>query len=44
MQTKQSFYEIKNQIIKDRLKKIFSKNPKNIAKILAHFIKRSKNV
>jgi hypothetical protein len=36
--------EIKTQIIKDRLKKIFSKNPKAIAKILAHLIKRQKNV
>jgi hypothetical protein len=36
--------EIKTQIIKDRLKKIFNKNPKAIAKILTHLIKRAKNV
>ncbi len=46
MQTKQlsSKEEIKNQIIKDRLKKIFSTRPKSIAKILTHIIKRQKNV
>ena len=36
--------EIKTQIIKDRLKNIFSKKPKAIAKIFQHLIKRSKNV
>jgi hypothetical protein len=36
--------EIKIQIIKDRLKKIFKKNPKAIAKIFTHLIKRQKNV
>ena len=36
--------EIKSQIIKDRLRNIFSKNPKSIAKILIHLIKRSKVV
>jgi hypothetical protein len=36
--------EIKTQIIKDRLKKIFNKNLKAIAKILTHLIKRAKNV
>jgi hypothetical protein len=36
--------EIKNQIIKDRLKQIFRKKPKAIAKILTHLIKRQKNV
>jgi hypothetical protein len=36
--------EIKTQIIKDRLKRIFSKNPKAIAKILTHLIKRQKSV
>ena len=44
MQTKQSSYEIKNQIIKDRLKNLFSKNPKKIAKIFEYLIKRQKNV
>ena len=36
--------EIKQQILKDRLKNIFSKNPKKIAKILGYIIKRQKNV
>ncbi|MEO1924245.1 flagellar M-ring protein FliF [Caminibacter sp.] len=36
--------EIKYQIIKDRLKNVFSKKPKAIAKILEHLIKRSKRV
>jgi len=36
--------EIKQKILKDRLKNVFSKNPKKIAKILAYIIKRQKNV
>jgi len=47
MQTKQSSYkinEIKEDIIKGRLKNIFSKNPKKIAKILTYIIKRQKSV
>ena len=36
--------EIKTQIIKDRLRKIFLKKPNSIAKILSHLIKRSKSV
>jgi len=36
--------EIKTQIIKDRLKNIFSKKPKAIAKIFEYLIKRQKNV
>jgi hypothetical protein len=36
--------EIKSQIIKDRLRNIFGKKPKSIAKILTHLIKRSKSV
>ena len=49
MQTKQSFYnlksteEIKTEIIKDRLKNLFSKNPKKIAKVFEYLIKRHKN-
>jgi len=44
MQTKQSFYKIKEEVIKSHLKNIFRKNPKKIAKILEHIIKRQKNV
>jgi len=36
--------EIKSRIIKDRLRNIFFKKPKSIAKIFEHLIKRSKNV
>jgi len=36
--------EIKRRIIQDRLKQIFNKKPKAVAKILTHLIKRSKNV
>jgi len=36
--------EIKRKILKDRLKTVFSKNPKKIAKILEYLIKRKKNV
>jgi hypothetical protein len=36
--------EIKTKIIKDRLKQIFSKKPKAIAKIFEHLIKRQKSV
>ncbi len=36
--------EIKIQIIKDRLRKIFLSKPKSVAKIFTHLIKRSKNV
>ena len=36
--------EIKDRIIKDRLRNIFAKKPKSIAKILSHLIKRSKSV
>jgi len=36
--------EIKYQIIKDRLRNIFFKKPKSVAKIFEHLIKRSKNV
>ncbi len=44
MQTRQSSYEIKNRIIKDRLRHLFSKNPKKIARVFEYLIKRSKNV
>jgi hypothetical protein len=45
MENKQSQREeIKYQIIKDRLRNIFSKKPKGIAKIFEHLIKRSKSV
>jgi len=44
MKNKSQKEEIKSQIIKDRLRNVFSKKPKSIAKILAHLIKRSKNV
>ncbi|ACM93374.1 flagellar basal-body M-ring protein flif [Nautilia profundicola AmH] len=36
--------EIKYQIIKDRLRNIFLKKPKSVAKIFEHLIKRSKGV
>ena len=36
--------DIKIQILKNRLKEIFSKNPKKVAKILSFLIKRPKNV
>ncbi len=36
--------EIKTEIIKHRLKKIFLKRPKAIAKIFEHLIKRQKSV
>ena len=36
--------EIKTKIIKDRLKQIFSKKPKAVAKIFEHLIKRGKSV
>ncbi|WP_456478984.1 flagellar M-ring protein FliF [Nautilia sp.] len=36
--------EIKYRIIKDRLRNIFFKKPKAVAKILEHLIKRSKRV
>ena len=36
--------QIKEQILKDRLKIVFSKNPKKIAKILEYILKRKKNV
>jgi len=36
--------EIKYQIIKDRLRNIFFKKPKSVAKIFEHLIKRSKRV
>ncbi len=36
--------EIKQKILKERLKNVFSKNPKKIARILEHIIKRQKNV
>jgi len=41
---KQNITDIKYQILKNRLKEVFSKNPKSIAKILSFLIKRSKNV
>ena len=47
MQTKQSYSNIKNlkeEIIKGRLRNIFSKNPQKIARILEYIIKRQKNV
>jgi hypothetical protein len=43
MQTKQSFYDIKNKIIKDRLSNLFNNNQKNIAKIIMFMLKRDKN-
>ena len=49
MEIKQSFYnlksteEIKAEIIRDRLKNLFAKNPKKIAKVFEYLIKRSKN-
>jgi len=36
--------DIKYKIIKDRLRNIFGKRPKSIAKILTHIIKRQKSV
>jgi len=36
--------EIKYQILRDRLRKVFSKNAKNVARILSHLIKRHKSV
>jgi flagellar biosynthesis/type III secretory pathway M-ring protein FliF/YscJ len=36
--------EIKYEIIKNRLKNIFSQKPKAIAKILSHILKRQKSV
>ncbi|WP_459887069.1 flagellar M-ring protein FliF [Caminibacter profundus] len=36
--------EIKYKIIKDRLRNIFAKRPKSIAKILTHIIQRQKSV
>jgi hypothetical protein len=36
--------EIKYQILKDRLRQIFKKNAKSVARILTHIIKRHKNV
>jgi len=36
--------EIKQQILKERLSKIFSKNPKKVAKVLSYLLKRHKNV
>jgi len=36
--------EIKYKIIKNRLKNIFAKRPKSIAKILTHIIQRQKGV
>jgi len=36
--------EIKYQIIKDRLRNIFFKKPKSVAKIFEYLIKRSKSV
>jgi len=44
MKNVKSKEEIKSEIIKDRLKNIFSKNPKKVAIILMHLIKRSKSV
>ncbi|WP_024787900.1 MULTISPECIES: hypothetical protein [unclassified Lebetimonas] len=41
---KKNVEEIKKQIIKERLKNIFSKKPKAVAKILSYLIKRQKNV
>ena len=42
MTTKQSFSEIKDTIIKDRLKHLFKDNSKSIAKILIYLLKRHK--
>jgi len=36
--------EIKSQIIKNRLREIFLKKPKAIAKIFTHLIKRQNSV
>jgi hypothetical protein len=36
--------EIKTQIIKDRLRKIFLKKTQSVTKILEHLIKRFKSV
>ncbi|QCI28751.1 flagellar M-ring protein FliF [Caminibacter pacificus] len=36
--------EIKSQIIKERLREIFFKKPKAVAKIFEHLIKRQKSV
>jgi len=44
MENKKLKEEIKQQIIKDRLRNIFAKKPKSIAIILTHLIKRSKSV
>ncbi len=36
--------EIKNKIIKDRLRQIFKERAKSVAKILTHIMKRHKSV
>jgi hypothetical protein len=36
--------EIKYRILKDRLRNVFFKKPKSVARILEYLIKRSKNV
>ena len=41
---KPDILDIKQEILKNRLKEVLSKNPKKIAKILSFLIKRSKNV
>ena len=41
---KKNILDIKQEILKNRLKEILSKNPKKVAKILSFLIKRQKNV
>jgi hypothetical protein len=44
MDKKEEIDNYKYEIIKNRLKHIFEKRPKSVAKILVHIIKRQKNV
>ena len=41
---KNSITDIKQEILKNRLKEVLSKNPKKVSKIFSFLIKRSKNV
>ena len=41
---KKDILDIKQKILKNRLKEVLSKNPKKVAKILSFLIKRQKNV
>ena len=41
---KKDILDIKQEILKNRLKEVLSKNPKKVAKILSFLVKRHKNV